>query len=301
MSLRSQNVLERFHLEVLVAIKKHGTLTRAAEALHLSQSALTHSIKKLEGQLGVSVWQKEGRNLRLTAAGEHMLSFASRILPQFSHIESTLGHLASGQMGALRIGMECHPCYQWLLKVIEPFLKKWPDVEIDVKQAFKFGGLAALHNYEIDLLVTPDPLFKPRVTFIPVFNYEHKLVIPADHALANQDSVEPDQLASETLFTYPVEPQRLDVFSQFLNPTKCSVRHHKTIETTEIMMQLVAAGRGVSALPGWLIEEYSESLALKGLRFGKKGIHKQINLGVRNDDIAVKYIKDFIEIAKSTG
>lgn len=67
------------------------------------------------------------------------------------------------------------------------------------------------------------------------------------------------------------------------------------------MMQLVAAGRGVSALPGWLIEEYSESLALKGLKFGKKGIHKQINLGVRNDDIAVKYIEDFIDIAKSTG
>lgn len=291
-------MLERFHLEVLVAIQKHGTLTRAAEELHLSQSALTHSIKKLEGQLGVTVWQKEGRNLRLTSAGEHMLSFASRILPQFSHVESTLSHMASGQVGALRIGMECHPCYQWLLKVIAPFLEKWPQVEIDIKQAFKFGGLAALHNFEIDLLVTPDPLFKPKVTFIPVFDYEHKLVVSSTHKLAKQDTVTPAQLADETLFTYPVDPQRLDIFSHFLNPKKCSVKHHKTIETTEIMMQLVAAGRGVSALPGWLIDEYAKSLDIKGLRFGQHGIHKQINLGVRKEENKVKYIEDFINLAK---
>ncbi len=291
-------MLERFHLEVLVAIQKHGTLTRAAEELHLSQSALTHSIKKLEGQLGVTVWQKEGRNLRLTSAGEHMLSFASRILPQFSHVESTLSHMASGQVGALRIGMECHPCYQWLLKVIAPFLEKWPQVEIDIKQAFKFGGLAALHNFEIDLLVTPDPLFKPKVTFIPVFDYEHKLVVSSTHKLAKQDTVAPAQLADETLFTYPVDPQRLDIFSHFLNPKKCSVKHHKTIETTEIMMQLVAAGRGVSALPGWLIDEYAKSLDIKGLRFGQHGIHKQINLGVRKEETKVKYIEDFINLAK---
>ncbi len=291
-------MLERFHLEVLVAIQKHGTLTRAAEELHLSQSALTHSIKKLEGQLGVTVWQKEGRNLRLTSAGEHMLSFASRILPQFSHVESTLSQMASGQVGALRIGMECHPCYQWLLKVIAPFLEKWPQVEIDIKQAFKFGGLAALHNFEIDLLVTPDPLFKPKVTFIPVFDYEHKLVVSSTHKLAKQDTVTPAQLADETLFTYPVDPQRLDIFSHFLNPKKCSVKHHKTIETTEIMMQLVAAGRGVSALPGWLIDEYAKSLDIKGLRFGQHGIHKQINLGVRKEETKVKYIEDFINLAK---
>jgi LysR family transcriptional regulator for metE and metH len=293
-------MLDRFHLEVLVAIKQHGTLTKAAESLNLSQSALSHSIKKLEGQLSTSIWQKEGRNLRLTAAGEHILKFANKVLPQFIHTEQTLSHLATGQKGSLRIGMECHPCYQWLLTVVEPFLKEWPDVDIDIKQAFKFGGLAALHNYEIDLLVTPDPLFKPKIEYVPVFDYEHKLVVPSSHPLASQSSVTPEQLEKETLFTYPVEVQRLDIFSHFLSPAKCGVKKHKTIETTEIMMQLVAAGRGVSALPGWLIEEYAKSLELKALRFGDKGIHKQINIGVRKEDNQVKYINDFIRLAKTT-
>ncbi len=293
-------MLERIHLEILAAINEQGTLTQAADSLNLSQSALSHSIKKLEGLLDTPVWQKEGRNLRLTNAGERILTLANRVLPQFKHTELLLSQIAKGEMGSLRIGMECHPCYQWLLKVIEPFLEKWPNVDIDVKQEFQFGGLGALHSYEIDILVTPDPLFTPKVTFIPVFDYEHRLVVSASHPLASQKSVTPQQLNDEVLFSYPVEPERLDIFSQFLNPAKCTVKKHKTIETTEIMLQMVAAGRGVCALPGWLVDEFAQKMPIKSLRFGEQGIGKQIFLGVRKDEEQIHYLNDFIAQAQNT-
>lgn len=292
-------MLERFHLEVLAAIKEQGTLTQAAESLNLSQSALSHSIKKLEGLLNTPVWQKEGRSLRLTNAGEQILILANRVLPQFKHTEHLLRQIAGGEMGSLRIGMECHPCYQWLLKVIEPYLEKWPEVDVDVKQEFQFGGLGALHNYEIDLLVTPDPIFKPNMTFIPVFDYEHRLVVSSAHPLAKQDSVMPEDLNEEVLLSYPVDPERLDIFSQFLNPAKCAVKAHKTIETTEIMLQMVAAGRGVTALPGWLVDEFAKTMAIKSLRFGKQGISKQIFLGMRKGEEQISYLNDFIVQAQS--
>ncbi|WP_375055924.1 LysR family transcriptional regulator [Zobellella sp. DQSA1] len=291
-------MLERFHLEVLAAIKEQGTLTQAAESLNLSQSALSHSIKKLEGQIKTPVWQKEGRNLRLTNAGERILTLANRVLPQFKHTEHLLHQIATGEMGSLRIGMECHPCYQWLLKVIEPYLEKWPDVDIDVKQEFQFGGLGALHSYEIDILVTPDPLYKPNLTFIPVFDYEHRLVVSASHPLSTQGSIRPEQLSEEVLFSYPVEPERLDIYSQFLNPEKCTVKKHKTIETTEIMLQMVAAGRGICALPGWLVDEFAKTMAIKSLRFGKNGIRKQIFLGIRKGEEQITYLSDFIAQAQ---
>ena len=292
-------MLERFHLEVLAAIKEQGTLTQAAESLNLSQSALSHSIKKLEGQIKTPVWQKEGRNLRLTNAGEQMLTLAGRVLPQFKHTELLLSQMAKGEMGSLRIGMECHPCYQWLLKVIEPYLEKWPNVDIDVKQEFQFGGLGALHSYEIDILVTPDPLYKPKLTFIPVFDYEHRLVVSSSHRLAMQSSIMPEQLSEEVLFSYPVEPERLDIYSQFLNPAKCTVKKHKTIETTEIMLQMVAAGRGVCALPGWLVDEFAKTMAIKSLRFGQDGIKKQIFLGMRKGEEQINYLNDFIVQAQN--
>lgn len=293
-------MLERIHLEILNAIKDHGTLTKAADSLYLSQSALSHSIKKLEGQIGTAIWKKEGRNLRLTAAGEHIQTLANRVLPQFSHTELLLNQIAKGEMGSLRIGMECHPCYQWLLRVIQPYLLQWPDIDMDVKQEFQFGALGALLNYEIDVIITPDPLFKPKIDYIPVFDYEHRLVVSATHELAKQDFVLPEQLSDEVLFTYPVEPQRLDIFSQFLMPAKCSVKKHKLIETTEIMLQMVAAGRGVCALPGWLVDEYAKTMPIKSLRFGEKGIAKQIFVGLRKDEQNIDYFKDFIAQAKKT-
>lgn len=293
-------MLERIHLEILSAIKEHGTLTKAADSLHLSQSALSHSIKKLEGQIATPIWKKDGRNLRLTAAGERIQTLANRVLPQFLHTELLLNQIAKGEMGSLRIGMECHPCYQWLLRVIQPYLEQWPDIDMDVKQEFQFGALGALLSYEIDVLITPDPLFKPKIVYIPVFDYEHMLVVSASHQLAKQDFVLPEQLSEEVLFSYPVEPQRLDIFSQFLNPAKCSVKKHKNIETTEIMLQMVAAGRGICALPGWLVDEYSKSMPIKSIRFGEKGISKQIFIGIRKTDQNIDYLNDFIAQAKKT-
>lgn len=293
-------MLERIHLEILTAIKQHGTLTKAADALYLSQSALSHSIKKLEGQLSTPIWQKDGRNLRLTAAGERIQNLANRVLPQFLHTELLLSQIAKGEMGQLRIGMECHPCYQWLLRVIQPYLERWPDIDMDVRQEFQFGALGALLSYEIDVLITPDPLFKPKIEYIPVFDYEHRLVVAASHPLAQQEFVLPEQLGNEVLFSYPVEPLRLDIFSQFLNPAKCSVKKHKIIETTEIMLQMVAAGRGVCALPGWLVDEHAKSMPIKSIRFGKQGISKQIFVGIRKDEQQLDYLKDFIAQAKQT-
>lgn len=293
-------MLERIHLEILTAIKEYGTLTKAADSLHLSQSALSHSIKKLEGQVGTPIWKKDGRNLRLTSAGERIQKLANRVLPQFSHTELLLKQIAKGEMGSLRIGMECHPCYQWLLRVIQPYLEQWQDIDIDVRQEFQFGALGALLSYEIDVLITPDPLFKPKIEYIPVFDYEHRLVVSATHSLAKQDYVLPEQLSNEILFSYPVEPMRLDIFSQFLTPAKCSVKKHKIIETTEIMLQMVAAERGICALPGWLVDEYSKTMPIKSLRFGEHGIDKQIFIGIRKDEQKLDYLKDFIAQAKKT-
>ena len=293
-------MIERFHLQLLTAVDECGTLTLAADKLHLSQSALSHSIKKLEQQLGTAVWEKDGRKLRLTQAGRQILILAKRLLPQFEHTELLLTQIAKGQRGSLRIGMECHPCYQWLLKVVSPFLETWPGVEVDVKQEFQFGGMGALFDYDIDVLVTPDPLFKSGVTFIPVFDFEQRLVVSHSHPLATLQQIEPADLQHETLISYPVEPQRLDIFSQFLAPAGCTVKRHRHIEATEIMLQMVSAGRGVAALPGWLVDTYARSLKLVSLRLGTKGIMKHIYLGMRNNDVNIDYIADFVRLAKQT-
>ncbi len=291
-------MIERQHLAIVQEVERQGSLTAAADVLCLTQSALSHSMRKLERQLDTDVWLREGRSLRLTQAGRYLLALANRVLPQLTLAEDRLRQFAQGERGTLRIGMECHPCYQWLLGVVAPYLAAWPDVDVDVKQKFQFGGIGALFGYEIDLLVTPDPLFRSGLAFEPVFDYEQVLVVRRDHPLARADHVLPPQLAQEVLITYPVPAERLDIFRQFLAPAGIAPRRHKTIETTDILLQMVASGRGVTALPRWLVDHYADRMDIAAVRLGPQGIAKQIFLGAREEDLGVDYLRAFIESAR---
>lgn len=293
-------MIERHHLMLIQAIHTTGTLTAAADALCLTQSALSHSIKKLESFLNTDIFIKDGRKLVLTQTGHHILAFANRILPQFNNLELMISYIAKGQKGVLRIGMECHPCYQWLLKIVAPYLDIWKDVDLDVIQKFQFGGVGALLNYDIDLLVTPDPPFQNKLCFIPVFDYEQVLVVHKNHSLASKDYVIPTDLILETLITYPVDIERLDIYTQFLLPQNAMPKKRKIIETTDIMMQMVVAKRGVVALPKWLAQEYAQKMPIHTLRLGEKGIHKNIYLGLRETDKHIDYLASFINIAKNS-
>lgn len=291
-------MIERIHLSLIREVDRRGSLTAAADVLCLTQSALSHTVKKLEQQLGTPVWTREGRALRLTQAGRYLLALAERVLPQLEHAERLMHEYARGERGTLRIGMECNPCYQWLLKVVDPYLAAWPEVDVDVKQRFQFGGLKALHGYEIDLLVTPDPLFKPGLRFVPVFDYEQVLVVGSSHPLAGRSHAEPADLSDDVLITYPVDVERLDIYNQFFLPAGCAPRQRKTIETTDIMLQMVASGRGVAALPRWLVEEYAGRMAVAPVRLGQEGVFKQIFLGTREVDAGTAYLEAFVEIAR---
>ncbi|WP_246797158.1 LysR family transcriptional regulator [Burkholderia perseverans] len=291
-------MLDRIHLSIVQEVEKQGSLTAAAGVLHVTQSALSHSMKKLEQQLGTDIWLREGRSLRLTQAGQYLLAVANRVLPQLDLAEERLQQFAQGERGTLRIGMECHPCYQWLLKVVSPYLAAWPDVDVDVKQKFQFGGIGALFGYEIDLLVTPDPLDKPGLVFEPVFDYEQVLVVAGNHRLAKEEYVKPWQLTNEVLVTYPVPVDRLDIYSMFLTPAGITPKRHKPIETTDIMLQMVASGRGVAALPRWLVLEYADKMDVVPVRLGKNGIAKHIYLGAREADVSTDYLRAFVDQAK---
>ncbi len=291
-------MIERMHLAIIREVERQGSLTAAAGVLCLTQSALSHTMKKLEQALGTDIWLREGRSLRLTQAGEYLLGLADRLLPQLDRAEERLRQYAQGERGTLRIGMECHPCYQWLLNVVSPYLAQWPDVDVDVKQKFQFGGIGALFGYDIDLLVTPDPLYKPGLRFEPVFDYEQVLVVSRQHALASVPYVLPEQLTGEVLITYPVETDRLDIYNQFLQPAGITPKRHKVIETTDIMLQMVASRRGVAALPRWLVDEYARKLEVTPIRLGKQGIAKQIFLGIREIDAGIDYLHAFVELAR---
>ncbi|WP_028204542.1 LysR family transcriptional regulator [Paraburkholderia nodosa] len=294
-------MLDLQYLSIVMEVERLGSVTAAAERLNVTQSALSHMVRKFEERHGVKLWTKNGRGLRFTHAGEYLLALAQRVLPQMEHAERTLVDFAEGRQGALRVGMECHPCQKWLARLTPHYLAAWPDVDFDVRTAFRFDGVAALLGFEIDLLITPDPIDVPDVVFSPVIDYELVLVLPQAHPLATRDYALPKDLLDEELITVPVSKERLDVYTQFLVPAHCKPKFHRTAEQTDLMLQLVAAGRGIAVLPDWLVVEEGEGLAIRTVRLGESGITKSINLGVRRGEEDVAYIAGFLALAQEMG
>lgn len=291
-------MIDRHHLTILREIARQGGVTAAADRLCLTQSALSHAVRRLEEQLGVALWRREGRRLTPTPAGAHLLALADRLIPQFEHAEARLAALAEGRGGVLRIGMECHPCHHWLQRVVGPFLRAYPDVDIDVRQAFQFGGVGPLVGHEIDALITPDPVTTPGLSFVPVFDYELRLAVAADHPLAGREAARPEDLEGETLIVYPVALERLDIYTGFLIPAQRAPKARKVIETTDVMIQMVAAGRGVTALPDWMIDAYDAQRSLRTLRIGPTPFRKSIHVGVREEDAGLASVRGFLALAR---
>ena len=232
-----------------------GVLSRAADMLNLTQSALSHQIKGLEDQAGVDLFVRRTKPLKLSAAGQRLLKLANRVLPEVEATEEEFRSLLAGKSGRLHIAIECHACFEWLFPVLESFRKAWPDVDVDIRPGLAFDALPALAREEVDLVVSSDPEEHPDLEFSPLFDYEPVFVASSQHALAQKSWISAQDFRDEILITYPVDRPRLDVFSQLLMPAKVEPRAVRQVELTAVILLLVASNRGVAVLPDWVVRE----------------------------------------------
>lgn len=293
-------MIEHSHLKIIQALHANGTLTGAANALCLSQPALSHQISYLEKKLGVTLWQREGRSLRLTQAGMLLLEIAHQVLPVLLQAEKTLQAYSEGRQGILRIGVECYPCFEWLTGMIGQFMQQMPDIDVDIVQKFQFSGLEGLLNHHIDVLITPDLVKKEKIEYEILAEYQLVLLVGANHPLARIDYATPELLSKETLLTFPVPLERLDIMMHFLTPAHRKPETLKPIESLEIMLQMTALQRGVCVLPEWLADIKNKEFGFRKIRIGRKGLYQKLYLAMRKPDKTISYIRQFIAIGQKT-
>src|SRR5690606_27721557 len=206
-------MLEIRHMETLSAIRDAGSLQEAAERLHVTQSALSHQLRDLEVRLKTPLLNRRTRPARLTTSALRILTLADDVLPRVKATERELQRLAIGRTGRLHLAIECHSCFQWLMPALDAFRQNWPDVALDLSAAFSFAPFPALIRGDLDVVITSDPQALEAIEYLPLFRYELVLAVASTNPLAGHKYIEPAQLADQILITYPVEKQRLDVFT----------------------------------------------------------------------------------------
>ena len=293
--------LELRHLRTVRAIHQQGGLARAAEVLNITQSALSHQVKALEDQVGVELFVRRSRPMRLSAAGMRLLRLAEQVLPLIEAAESELKGVEAGRVGQLHIALECHACFDWLLPVLDQFRRSFPEVDLDIRQRLAFTALPALQREEVDLVISMDPDPLPGIHFEPLFDYAPTLVVPAGHPLAARGFARPEDLAAENLIVYPMDRERLDVFSEFLIPAGVEPAHVRQVELTDVTLMLVAAGRGVAVMPDWVLRRHAANAELALVRLTEKGLRRRAYAAMREADRQLPYMELFLRLARTEG
>ncbi|MCB5184056.1 LysR family transcriptional regulator [Methylobacillus gramineus] len=292
-------MLEIRHLKSLVAIADTGKLAHAAERVFLTQSALSHQIRVLETHYAITLFQRTAHGIRFTPAGDRLLQLAREVLEALDKTERDLIRLKSDQSGELRLVLECHTCFDWLTPVMDAFRRAWPEVEIDLVAGFHSDPWHLLHEGKADLVIGSLPEKQRDLSHIPLFKFEIMAVLPPEHALRNKQRLLAEDFSGETLITYPVPEDRIDVIRQVLKPENIQFTR-RTSELTIAIMQLVASRRGLAALPNWGIQSYIEHDYVIAKPIGKKGLWSELHAIGMPDTMAKPYTRELARIIRET-
>jgi len=292
-------MIEVRHLKTLIALRETGSLVEAAERLFLTQSALSHQLKELEHRLDCELFIRKSRPVRFTEAGKRLLVLADEVTAKVSEAERDLQKLLHGEAGRLYMAIECHSCFNWLMPTVDLYRNQWPAIELDFSSGFMFEPLPALAQGEVDLVITSDPQPIKGVEYVALFSYEMQIAIANQHPLQAKPFLQPDDLADQTVITYPVERSRLDIFKYFLDPAGITPAGVRTSELTLMMVQLVVSGRGVCALPNWVLAEYVDQALISTRSAGEPGIWPTLYAAVREEQLNTPFVQDFLKLAKA--
>ena len=296
----SQSILEVRHLRTLVALRDSGSLVRAAQLLNLTQSALSHQVKLLEDRYGQPLFERKSVPPQFTAVGERLLALADAMLPQVEGAERDIARLVLGQGGQMRIAVECHTCFDWLMPAMDAFRTRWPEVELDIVSGFHADPVGLLHQGRADVAIVSEvDADEVGVDYHALFGFEIRALLANTHPLVAKPHLVAQDFADQTIITYPVPDEMLDLIRQVLEPA--GVRPpRRTTELTVAMLQLVASGRGVAALPLWAVQSYLDRGYVTARPIGEKGLRGELHAACLPSLSAKPYLQDFVQVTRET-
>ncbi len=236
-------------LEYLVALAEHRNFHRAAEACHVSQPTLSAQVRKVERELGLTLFERSPRNLIVTAAGEAVIRRARNILQEVAQIREEAARHGEARTRRIRFGVFPTLGPDLLPHIVPQFVQRFPRTELLLTEEKSAVLVRSLVDGQIDAALLALPVDEPHLVGEVVFNEPFRLAVPADHALAAHPEVAVDALAAQRVMLleegHCLRNQALDLCHY------AGAREYDDFRGTslETLRQMVIAGMGVTLLP----------------------------------------------------
>lgn len=261
-------------LRAFVTLVSTGSFTRTAKQLFLSQSAISHSIKALENDVGCRLLDRVGKKVALTLAGEQLLKHAESVLAEMDVARESLQRLGKWGKSRLRIGASNTACQYILPPVLREFRKSFPQCQLSISPGDVQQMVEMLERGQIDLAITLEPEGRTPTEFLPLFTDEMCFIVEPQHPWAIKNHVERAEIAKQNYILYHRNSFAFRLVEAHFRDEGVGLNLFVELGSMEAIKELVKLGLGISIMAPWTVREELREKTLAVLPLGKRKLKR---------------------------
>ena len=250
-------------LETFAEVARQLSFTRAAEALHLTQPAVSIQIRQISDTIGLPLFEQTGREITLTAAGDELLTTVRNLDDAWNRFESAIDDLKGFKRGKLRVALVT-TAKHFLPKMLGAFYQRYPDIDIELEIANREKIVQRLTANQDDLYVMSYPPRELDIVTHPFLDNEYVLLAPITHWAVGK-SITLELLASEPFLLREQGSGSRHVIDTHMQVTGITLKVRLSLASNEAIRDLVASGMGLTVLSRQAVGEHPERLGLTAL------------------------------------
>ncbi|PTY02435.1 LysR family transcriptional regulator [Opitutaceae bacterium EW11] len=268
------SVLDARQLLAFATVARRSSFTLAAKELYLTQSAVSHAMKALEDELGCRLFDRLGKRVLLTQAGEQFLEHAEKILREMEAARAGLEALNNEGRGRLRVGASTTACQYIVPSVLREFKQRLPKCVIKIEPGDHSRQLELLHRHEVDLAFMLQPDGESKLNFVPLFEDELRFLVSPVHPWAKAGRVIREEIATQTLVLYNKASYTFRLVSDYFRTEGVTLSNFIELGSMEAIKALVKLGLGAGVLAPWIAQPELESGALVSYPLGPRKLSR---------------------------
>jgi len=269
------NPLDSRQVRGFCVLARTGSFTQTARELHLTQSAVSHSMKALERDVGCRLFDKLGKKLVLTQAGEQLLHHATRILQEMENARESLARLGKWGRGRLRLGASTTACQHVLPAVLREFKESFPDHSILIEPGDTPALVSSLLRRRIDLALSLEAENEAQLEFHPLFTDELHFIVGALHPWAQSRQVDRQEIARQNYVLYNKSSVTFRLIEDYFRLERLSLNTVIDLGNMEAIKELVKLGLGVSIVAPWIARKEIEDGSIVALPLGRRRLRRR--------------------------
>ena len=292
--------MELRNINTFLHIAELHSFSRTARLLGYSQSAISSQVAQLEAELGAPLFDRVGKTVRLTDAGETFLGYARTLLATAEQAQAAL-QPARQISGSLRIALADSVCSTFLPGLLKRYHALCPQVELVLCTATADEMLQMLSTNQVDLSYTLDqPILQPSIVLAADVPEPVCFIAPADHPLAARDSVSLEELSQQDFLLTERGMSYRDALDQRLAAQGLAIHPYLELGSAALLCQMVEQGMGLSFLPEYIVRPGLAAGKLARLNVPDCAVEMRRQLFYHRDKWLTPQMKTFIELVRET-